>query len=73
MQHNLGLSITTTTAGMVGGVSKAVSEHLTLASISLTAMVDVAFYALISASVGYGVKLAFDGLRQRWMAKNRKR
>ncbi len=33
MQGNLSLSFTTTTSGMIGGVSKAVSEHLTIATI----------------------------------------
>jgi hypothetical protein len=33
MQGNLSLSFTTTTSGMIVGVSKAVSEHLTIATI----------------------------------------
>jgi predicted CDP-diglyceride synthetase/phosphatidate cytidylyltransferase len=64
MQSNLSLSITTTASGMLGGVSKAISEKLTLCAITTQGVIDVAFYALISASVGYLVKVSFDSLKK---------
>lgn len=69
MQGNVSLSLATTTSGMIGGVSKAVSEHLTIASISAQGIIDVAFYAVISASVGYLVKIAFDSAVKRLKSK----
>lgn len=70
--QNTGLSVMTTASGMVGGVSKAVSAHLTIASISLGGVIDVAFYAVISASVGYCVKLIYDYLLRDVFKKGRK-
>jgi hypothetical protein len=64
MQHDNSLSIATTASGMVGGVSRALAEQQTLLSISLHGVVDVAFYAVVSASVGYCVKVALDSLYQ---------
>jgi hypothetical protein len=64
MQHDHSLSIATTASGMVGGVSRALAEQQTLSSISLHGIVDVAFYAVVSASVGYCVKVAWDSLYQ---------
>ena len=49
--QNTGLSVMTTASGMAGGVSKVVSSHLIIASISLGGIIDVAFYAVISVSV----------------------
>lgn len=69
MQSNLSLSIATTTSGMIGGVSKAVSEQLTIASISTQGIIDVAFYAVISATVGYFVKIAFDSAMRKLKSK----
>jgi len=53
-------SLVATTSGICGGVGKAISAKLILANISFTGMIDVAFYAAISAMVGYGVKKAID-------------
>jgi hypothetical protein len=64
MQHDNSLSIATTASGMVGGVSRALAEQQTLSSISLHGVVDVAFYAVVSASVGYCVKVALDSFYQ---------
>ena len=70
MQTSPGLSIVATTSGVVGGVSRALSEKLSVTSISLHGVVDVAFYAVISASVGYCVKVSLDGAYKAY--KNRK-
>lgn len=64
MQLDHSLSIATTASGMVGGVSRALAEQQPLSSISLHEVVDVAFYAVVSASVGYCVKVAWDSLHQ---------
>lgn len=48
------------TSGICGGVGKAISAKLILANITFTGIIDVAFYAAISATVGYGVKKAID-------------
>lgn len=53
-------SIVATTSGICGGVGKAISAKLILANITFTGTVDVAFYAAISAMVGYGVKKTID-------------
>ena len=53
-------SLVATTSGICGGVGKAISAKLILANITFTGMIDVAFYAAISAMVGYGVKKAID-------------
>ena len=53
-------SIIATTSGICGGVGKAISAKLILANITFTGIIDVAFYAAISAMVGYGVKKAID-------------
>lgn len=65
MQHNPGLSIVATTSGLLGGVSRALTEQISTSSISLSGVVDVAFYAVVSASVGYCVKIALDGAYQK--------
>ena len=70
MPHDHSLSIATTASGMVGGVSRALAEQQSLSSISIHGVVDVAFYAVVSASVGYCVKVAWDLLYQNF--KNRK-
>ena len=60
MQHDHSLSLATTASGMVGGVGRAIAEQHSLSSISLHGVIDVAFYAVVSASVGYCVKVAWD-------------
>lgn len=59
MQHDHSLSLATTASGMVGGVGRAIAEQHSLTSISLHGVIDVAFYAVVSASVGYCVKVAW--------------
>jgi hypothetical protein len=61
MPHNeYSLSITTTASGVAGGIARAVSEQVTQTSISIHGIIDVAFYALVSATVGYSIKLILD-------------
>jgi hypothetical protein len=55
---------------MVGGVGRAIAEQHSLSSISLHGVVDVAFYAVVSASVGYCVKVAWDYLFQHFRDRN---
>jgi len=73
MQSNFSLSITTTASGMIGGVSKAISEHLTVCYISTQGIIDVAFYAVVSASVGYIVKIGFDSMMRKLKSKTAKK
>lgn len=68
MPHDHSLSLTTTASAMVGGLTRAVSEQVTLSSISVPSIIDVAAYAVVSASVGYGVKVSLD-----WFSKAVKR
>ena len=70
MQHDHSLSLATTASGMVGGVGRAIAEQHSLSSISLHGVVDVAFYAVVSASVGYCVKVAWDYLFQSFRNRN---
>ncbi|HCS20161.1 MAG TPA: hypothetical protein DIW47_06300 [Bacteroidetes bacterium] len=60
MQHDHSLSIATTVSGMAGGVIRAISEQLAASTISLAGVIDVAFYAVVSASVGYCAKVLLD-------------
>jgi len=67
MSQNSQNSIITTTSGILGGVGKAfLSNQLTIASISIQATLEVAFYAAISALVGYIVKLGIDKLKRKF-------
>ena len=70
MQHDHSLSLATTASGMVGGVGRAIAEQHSLSSISLHGVIDVAFYAVVSASVGYCVKVAWDTLFKRFRNRN---
>jgi hypothetical protein len=58
--HDHSLALATATSGMIGGVTRAVAEEMTLSTISLQGFLDVVFYATVSASVGYGVKRLWD-------------
>jgi hypothetical protein len=66
--HDHSLALATATSGMIGGVTRAVAEEMTLSTISLQGFLDVVFYATVSASVGYGVKQLWDRLVARWKA-----
>jgi len=63
MSQNDTNSIVSTASGIFGGVSKALSSHQTLANITLDGVADVAFYAAISAIVGYGIKVLIDYIK----------
>jgi uncharacterized membrane protein YagU involved in acid resistance len=66
MQNTL---ITTTTA-TVGGLTKAfVLGFAHPAVITLPQLTEVAIYASISATIGYGVKLAFDIIKVKIKAR----
>jgi hypothetical protein len=54
---------------MIGGVTRAVAEEMTLSTISLQGFLDVVFYATVSASVGYGVKRLWDRVVARRKAR----
>ena len=71
MQHDHSLSFTTTVSGMLGGLSRAMSDQAALSNISFPGMIDVATYAVISASVGYCVKVAMDFIHKQ-ILKRRK-
>lgn len=60
MSHQISLSLATTASGMLGGISRAVTEQVPLTTITLSGVVDVAAYAVVSASVGYCVKVVMD-------------
>lgn len=57
-------SVVATTSGLCGGLGKALTAHLVLANITFQGIIEVAFYAAISALVGYGVKVSIDKLRE---------
>ena len=71
MSSNHENSLIVTTSGLCGGLSKAITSHLVLASITFQGIVEVAFYAAVSAIVGYAVKKGIDGLTK--IIKNYKR
>ncbi len=62
-------SIVTTTSGVVGGLFKALSPHITIAAITFQSTCEVVFYAAVSALVGYGVKIGIDKVKK--LLKNR--
>ena len=64
-------SFIVTFSSVCGGVSKTVTSHFLLASITFQGIIEVAFYAAISAMVGYGVKKGIDWLVNHF--KKRKR
>lgn len=70
MQHDNSLFFATTASGMLGGLSRAISEQVSLSTISFPGIIDVAAYAVVSASVGYCVKVTMDVVHQ-WV-RNRK-
>ena len=62
MPQNQLNSVVVTTSGLCGGLGKALTAHLVLANITFHGTIDVAFYAAISALVGYGVKKGIDSM-----------
>lgn len=63
MSHNDQNSVITTFSGIFGGVGKALSNYNVFANISLQGVFEVAFYAAISALVGFGVKVFIDYIK----------
>lgn len=66
MQHSHSLSFATTASGMLGGLSRAMSEQISLTTITFPGVIDVAVYAVVSASVGYCVKVTMDLISERF-------
>jgi hypothetical protein len=59
-------SVVATTSGLCGGLGKALTAHLVITNITFQGIIEVAFYAAISALVGYGVKKGIDNLVNRF-------
>lgn len=55
-------SFVAATSGLCGGLGKALTAHLVITNITFQGIIEVAFYAAISALVGYGVKKGIDSL-----------
>ena len=66
MSSNHENSLIVTTSGLCGGLSKAIASNLVLTNITFQGIIEVAFYAAISALVGYGVKKGVDSLVNRF-------
>ena len=64
-------SLITTSSGIIGGVTKAVTSGFILCNISLQQVIDVAFYAAISAITGYSIKLGFDEIKKFYCKRRR--
>jgi len=71
MHHYSHTTIITTLSGIIGGLGKAATYPTMLANITLHGIVNVAFYAGISAAAGYVVKCGLDYLSRRIHHKNR--
>lgn len=57
-------TLLTTISGVIGGITKAILSGFAFLSISLSNLLEIAVYAFVSATVGYGVKLFYDYLRK---------
>jgi hypothetical protein len=66
MSQNYENSIIVTFSSVCGGVSKTLTSHILLATITFSGIIEVSFYAAISALVGYGVKKGIDSLVTRF-------
>ena len=53
-------SLVVTSSGIFGGLTKALSANIVLLNITFQGILQVGFYAAISALVGYGVKAGID-------------
>jgi len=65
MSQNQLTSFITTASGFTGGMTKALLGRITLTTITVYSLVEVALYAGTSALVGYCVKLAADYVRKK--------
>jgi hypothetical protein len=70
--HQISNSVVATSSGMIGGLTKAYTSGFQLCSINVSQIIEVSFYAAISALVGYGVKLGVDTLRKQASKNSRK-
>lgn len=68
-QNNINAFVSTT-SGVCGGIGKVVTGNILLNTITFQSIGEVSLYALISAVIGYGVKLSIDTLVK---PKNKKR
>lgn len=66
MPQNQINSIVATTSGLCGGLGKALTAHLVLTNITFQGIIEVSFYAAISALAGYGAKKGIDCLANRF-------
>ena len=64
MSQNQNNSFIVTASGVFGGVCKALTAHFVLVNITFQGIFEVAFYAAISALVGYGVKVGIDKVKK---------
>jgi hypothetical protein len=64
MSQNQNNSFIVTASGVFGGVGKALTAHFVLVNITFQGIFEVAFYAAISALVGYGVKVGIDKVKK---------
>jgi hypothetical protein len=55
-------SLIATVSGIFGGLGKALTANFILISVTFQGILQVSFYAAISALVGYGVKAGIDKL-----------
>lgn len=65
MSQNSQNLLITTASGIIGGVGKVLySSRIILTEISWKGTLEVAFYAAISALVGYAVKIVIDKIKR---------
>ena len=63
-------TIFTSLSGVIGGSAAVISSHIE--AISLHHIIEVTIYAIISAIIGYTVKIGIDSIR-RWIKSKRKK
>lgn len=62
MSQNHENSVIVTFSSICGGVGKTLTSHFLLINLTFPGIIEVSFYAAISALVGYGVKKGIDRL-----------
>jgi len=71
MPQNQINSVIATISGLCGGLGKALTANLVLTNITFQGILEVSFYAAISALVGYGVKKGIDSLVNHFRKRKR--
>jgi len=66
-------SLITTASATVGGLTKAFILGFAQPTITLAQILEVSLYATISATIGYGIKTAFDIMKDRIKKRIEKR